>query len=88
MSGVDVSPAMPALRLALALEDAGALRVAEDTDVRLACWMLAQTQPWPDAARATLQALIDAHRSAATDAAIWRGLRRDGVRWAPRPILR
>ena len=79
MSGVEVSPAMAALRLALALEDVGAQGVSKDTDVRLACWMLSQTQPWPDAARATLQTLVDAHRSGTTDAAMWRGLRRDAV---------
>lgn len=79
MSGVEVSPAMAALRLALALEDAGTHRVPEDTDVRLACWMLAQTQPWPDATQTTLAALIDAHRSGTTDAATWRGLRHDAV---------
>lgn len=79
MIGVQVSPAMAALRQALALTEAGTHYVPEDTDVRLACWMITQTQPWPEAARDTLEALVDAHRSGMADAARWRKLRRDAV---------
>ena len=75
----DRSPAMATLRAELAIPpDVPALQGEEDT-VRLACWMLRVTQPWPEAVRETTEALLAAHRDGVEDPGEWRKLRRAAI---------
>lgn len=71
--------AMTALRRTLGLKDTATGTNAEGDDTRLACWMLAMTRPWPEAAEETMQALNDAHSAGTADPTAWRRLRKAAV---------
>ncbi|MDO7837068.1 hypothetical protein Q4610_18650 [Sphingobium sp. HBC34] len=79
MSDDGMSPAMATLRQVLAIKVIDPVLHDADEATRLACWMLAATQPWPVEACATMEALYVAHRDVAQDAGVWRNLRRAAV---------
>lgn len=71
------TPAMAALLAAVKMDPSTSLD--EACDAALLCWMLDATRPWPEPAEATLESLLDAHRTGLRDPAAWRQLRRATV---------
>lgn len=86
MTQTHLSPALAELcrALNLAVPDA----VPGDLPVTIACRMLAATRPWSDREAPLLDALLDAHRSALTDAVAWRAMRREAVALGDDPDTR